>query len=439
MSNNRGGKETLGKIQERVEGHGKYRKSCLNLIASENSVSPAALEVMGSDLANRYTVSGKLDPEKRFFPGLGEFYNGLEASAIEMARNALGAEYVTLHPISGMMANMVAYYALINPGETVFTVREKHGGHYSHRKGNDDKDLAQAQTMLDFYRAKVDYLPFDDKEYDLDYDAIEMMMTEAKDKPKLLVVGASEMLFPIKLRKLRDICDRCGNGTKILYDAAHVAGLIFGGRFQKPLEEGADMFATSTNKSLGGVDHGLVAWNDPAYNARVEYALVPLFTSNHHAQEVASVAVTLAENVDFGEEYADQVIRNSRALGLALDSNGVIMVASHRGYSESHMVLANIGDHASKVKDALEKANIILNTCHLPKDEDETETGLRIGTGEMTRMGMTEDVMTYVGELMARVINNYKDETVAEEVKVKVKELTSLYQDQKYCYQPVAK
>lgn len=437
MSNNRGGKEKFDNIQERVKDHGGYRRSCLNMIASENSVSPAALEVMGSDLANRYTVSGKLDPEIRFFPGLREFYNGLEASAIEMSRMALEAEYVTLHPVSGMMANMVAYYALINPGDTVFTVRERHGGHYSHRKGTDGEGLAE--TMLDFYRAKVDYLPFDGEEYDLDYDAIETMITEAKCKPKLLVVGASEMLFPIDLPRLRDICDRCGGGTKILYDAAHVAGLIFGGRFQKPLKEGADMFSTSTNKSLGGVDHGLVAWNDPAYNARVEHALVPLFTSNHHAQEVASVAVTLAENVDFGEEYADQVIRNSKALGLALDSNGVTMVASRRGYSESHMVLANIGDHASKVKDALEKANIILSTCHMPKDEDETETGLRIGTGEMTRMGMTEDVMTYIGELMARVINNYEDEAVAEEVREKVKELTSLYQEQKYCYQPVAK
>lgn len=436
MSYDRGGKEKLDNILERVKGHGEYRRSCLNMIASENSVSPAALEVMGTDLANRYTVSGKLDPEIRFFPGLRKFYNGLEESAIEMSRVALEAEYVTLHPVSGMMANMVAYYALINPGDTVFSVRERHGGHYSHRRGTDGEGLAQ--TMLDFYGAKVDYLPFDGEEYDLDYDVIETMLTEALVKPKLLIVGASEMLFPIDLPRLRDICDRCGGGTKILYDAAHVAGLIFGGRFQKPLKEGADMFSTSTNKSLGGVDHGLVAWNDPAYNARVEHALVPLFTSNHHAQEVASVAVTLAENVDFGEEYADQVIRNSKALGQALYENGVDMVAAHKRFSESHMVLARIGDHANKVKDALERANIILSLCHMPEDEGETETGLRIGTGEMTRMGMTEDVMTSVGELMARVINNYEDQAVSEQVRVEVEKLTSLYQEQKYCYRPVA-
>ena len=310
-----GGKENFERILKRVEDHGEHRRSCLNMIASENSVSSAALSVMGTDLANRYTVSGRLDPKERFFPGL-EIYNGLEESAIEMTRNALGAEYVTLHPVSGMMANMVAYYALIDPGDTVFSVQERHGGHYSHRRGTDGEGLAQ--TMLDFYRAKVEYLPFDGKEYDLDYTAIETMLTEAPVKPKLLIVGASEMLFPIDLLRLREICDRCGNGTKILYDAAHVAGLIFGGRFQSPLVEGADMFSTSTNKSLGGVDHGLVAWNDPVYNARVEHALVPLFTSNHHAQEVASVAVTLAENVDFGEEYADQVIKNSKTLGEAL-------------------------------------------------------------------------------------------------------------------------
>jgi len=428
------GKESLEGILRQVEDHGEYRRRCLNMIASENSASPAALSVMGTDLANRYTVSGRLDPMERFFPGL-DIYKGIEVSAIEMVREALRAEYVTLHPVSGMMANMVAYYALINPGDKVFTVEVRHGGHYSHKRGTDGEGLAK--TMLDFYGAKVSYLPFDGTNYDLDYDGVEKMLTESSVKPRLLVVGASEMLFPIDLPRLRDICDRCGDGTKILYDAAHVAGLIFGGRFQKPLEEGADMFSTSTNKSLGGVDHGLVAWNDPAYNARVEHALVPLFTSNHHAQEVASVAVTLAENVDFGEEYADQVIRNSKALGLALDSNGVTMVADHRGYSESHMVLARIGDHAKQVKDALEKANIIISLCNMPDDEGAIETGLRIGTGEMTRMGMTEDVMVHVGKLMARVINNYEDERVAKQVGDEVKELTALYQEQKYCYRPV--
>ena len=428
-----GGKENFERILKRVEDHGEHRRSCLNMIASENSVSSAALSVMGTDLANRYTVSGRLDPKERFFPGL-EIYNGLEESAIEMTRNALGAEYVTLHPVSGMMANMVAYYALIDPGDTVFSVQERHGGHYSHRRGTDGEGLAQ--TMLDFYRAKVEYLPFDGKEYDLDYTAIETMLTEAPVKPKLLIVGASEMLFPIDLLRLREICDRCGNGTKILYDAAHVAGLIFGGRFQSPLVEGADMFSTSTNKSLGGVDHGLVAWNDPVYNARVEHALVPLFTSNHHAQEVASVAVTLAENVDFGEEYADQVIKNSKTLGEALYENGVDMVASHKGFSESHMVLARIGDHAKQIMRALERANIILSLCHMPEDKGAIETGLRIGTGEMTRMGMTEDVMTYVGELMARVIDNYTDEAITEQVRHDVEKLTAMYQEQQYCYRP---
>ena len=197
---------------------------------------------------------------------------------------------------------------------------------------------------------------------------------------------------------MRDICDRCGDGTKILYDAAHVAGLIFGGRFQNPWKKGADMFTPQAQISLS-VESTMAWWHGMTLHImqRVEHALVPLFTSNHHAQEVASVAVTLAENVDFGEEYADQVVRNLRHRNKAPYENGVDIVAAHKGFSESHMVLARIGDHANKVKDALERANIILQRHHMPEDGGD-RNWFENWDRRMTRMGMTEDVMTYAGE-----------------------------------------
>ena len=425
------GKEKFIEISQLVERHGKYRNECLNMIASENSASPAAKAVMASDLVNRYTVSGKLNPFERFFPGL-DIYNNLEASAVEMTKEALGAKYVTLHPISGMMANLFAYQTTIAPGDRVLTLKETHGGHYSHKVSS--REQGKAQTMLDLFGAKVSYMPFDDERYDLEYEGVAKMVAELK--PKLVVVGASEMLFPINLPLLREICDKYGNGTQIMYDAAHVAGLIFGGRFQNPLKEGADIFATSTNKSLGGVDHGLVAWNDPKYNEEIMHSLVPLFTSNHHANEVASIAVTLAENVDFGSAYADQVIRNSKALGRALNRLGVDVLAPERDFSESHMVLVRTKDgDGSKAMRALERANIIVSTCHMPEDDlTGPDTGLRVGTGELTRKGMTEREMELVANIMAEAL---KHPETSGELRPLVVDLTSQFKEQKYCYKPV--
>lgn len=422
------GKEKFTEITQLVEQHGKYRSECLNMIASENSASPAARAMMSTDLVNRYTVSGRLDPMMRFFPGL-ESYKHLEAVAIDMVKETLGAKYVTLHPISGMMANLFAYQATINPGDRVLTLKESNGGHYSHRES--DRKEGKAETMLDLFGANVSYMPFDDVRYDLDYEGVARMVEDLK--PKLVVVGASEMLFPINLPLLRKICDKYGDGTQIMYDAAHVAGLIFGGRFQNPLRDGADIFATSTNKSLGGVDHGLVAWNDPKYNNEIEKSLVPLFTSNHHANEVASVAVTLAENVDFGAAYADQVIRNSKTLGRTLYRLGIDVLAPERDFSESHMVLVRVGDGAKVMRD-LEKANVIVSTCHMPEDDLKgPDTGLRVGTGELTRKGMCENEMMIVAHIISGVI---KQPDIAGGMKSESVRLAQSFQDQKFCYRP---
>ncbi len=408
-------------IKAGLESHDAFRKNCLNMIASENSVSPLARKALDSDLANRYTV-GQVG--NRLFPGI-ENFDPVEDKAVELVKLGLHAKYATVQPTSGMMANQVAYYALLNPGDRVLSVEGRHGGHYSHEKGVDGK--GKAKRMLDFYGAEVEYLPFDPTEYNICVEQAKPVIE--KFKPKLIIIGASEMLFPAPIRELRAVS---GPETQILYDAAHVAGLIFGGQFQQPLEEGADMVSSSTNKSLGGVCHGMVAWNNEHYSPLVLDALKPLFTSNHHAQEVASVAITLAENFDYGHAYAEQVVRNSKALGQSLYDNGIDMIGAHKGFSESHMVLALLDEPSGPIVKRLAQANIICNTCPDPKAPDgAVETGLRIGTSELTRKGLTESEMAVVGELMARVI---KDPSQVEEVKKEVQELVNAFPEQHFCF-----
>lgn len=386
-------------------------------------MSPKTREVLNSDLGNRYTVG----PSERLFPGLND-YTKIEQIAIGMLKAMLSAKYVNVQPLSGMVANQVAYYATINRGDTVLSVSEKYGGHYSHRAGHGEK---KAETLLDLFGAQVAYLPFDENEYNLDMEASAELIN--KVKPKLIIVGASEMLFPIPLAELRKIADETKVGTKILYDAAHVFGLILGGCFQDPLNEGADMISSSTNKTLGAPCHGIVACNDEEkYKKAIEHALVPLFTSNHHAHHVTGLAVTLAEMQSFGKDYATQVIRNAKAMGKALDECGIKVVAAHKDYTESHTIVVDTQNNSSQlIVDLLASANIILNSCPVPTAPDGPDTGLRIGAAEMTRMGMKEPEMRLIAELIAEVVKN---PSKIKSIRSKIIALREEFQDQHYCF-----
>lgn len=439
--------EAFREITEAIAENEVYRNRCLNLIASENSMSPATRRALSSDLGNRYTICNSNG--ERMFPG-AEKYDPIEAHANRLIRKLLHVPnngFVSVQPTSGMCANLVAYHSLIYPGDLVLSVREYHGGHYSHEKGrvellsksNGKVNIShpKAEKMLDLFGAIVEYLPFDDNKYQLDLDLTKDMIRNKK--PKLIIVGASEMLFPIPLKELRPVCDE--TGTKILYDAAHVSGLILGGTFQQPLLEGADMVTSSTNKTMGGPDHGFVASSQEfipdgrgiTYRDMIRQGLKPMFTSNQHAHHIAGVAVTLAELDEWGNAYATQVIKNAKALGKSLDENGIKVVASDFGYTESHTILVDLEKPANETVKNLAKANIILNTTELPsgipgKGE---ERGLRIGTNEMTRMGMNEKEMVQIAIYISEVLLKRR---TPEEVRIDVEEFRLKFQTQKYCF-----
>jgi len=401
------------KILQNIAAHNQYRGECLNLIAAENVMSPASQRALSSDLNNRYTVG---QPGNRWYAG-SQYFDHIEQTAIDLAKKLFHAKYANVQALSGMMANLTAYFTLLKPGDLVMSLPVRNSGHYSH-----------VQTgMLALFQARVDFLEFDEKNYTID---IERSISKIKKlKPKLVILGTSEFLFPAPVRELKKICDQVG--CKILYDAAHVAGLIAGQSFQNPLQEGADFLSFSTNKTLGGPDQGIVACNDSSYRKKIEYAIVPMFTSNQHAHHIAGVAITLAEFEQFGPQYSQQIIKNAKTLASSLYNEGVDVLCPHKNFTESHTVLCNVKNSGKSAMKNLEKANIITNYFQLPQNTANNPTGIRLGTNELTRLGMKEKEMKKVGQYLAAIILNKSSK---EKIKKQVAELRHNFQKIHYCF-----
>lgn len=401
-------------IWKYINQHSRYRSECLNLIASENLMSPGAQAALATDLGNRYTV-GQVN--KRWYPGC-VYYDQIEKSAVTTAKKLFHAQYVNLQPISGMVANMVAYYALLKPHDLIFSLQVKHSGHYSH--GN--------TGILSLFDVRLEPIPFDEKDYTIDLEKTVKLIR--LKRPNAIIVGTSEFLFPTPLRELRKVCDE--TETKIIYDAAHVSGLIAGQTFQNPLSEGADMLSMSTNKTLSAPSHGLVACNEKKrFRSSIEHAIMPLFTSNHHAHHVAGLAITLSEFERYGHDYATQVIKNAQVLAQELYSQGIAVLCAHKNFTQSHTVLFDAMCSGNEAMRLLEKANIIVNSFQLPWNHENNPTGIRIGTNEITRLGMKEKEMRIVAKLIASVLLRRKK---SESIRKEVIQIRHAYQTVHYCF-----
>lgn len=407
-------KNYIYQLTKQINKHNSYRYNCINLIASENLMSPATRISISSDLGNRYTVG---QPSSRWYAGC-HYYDKIEKTAINIAQKLFHAEYINLQPISGMVANMVSYHALLKPNDLMMSLKIKHSGHYSHVNTG----------MLSLFNVKVASLPFDEKEYTINLEKAEKVIL--KRKPKVVLLGTSEYLFPVPLKEFRKICDK--TGTKIMYDAAHVSGLIAGQTFQNPLTEGADLLSMSTNKTLSAPDHGIVACNDPKlYRNKIEHGIVPMFTSNHHAHHVAGLAITLAEFEQFGHEYASQVIKNAQALAKALYNQGIAVLCPHKNFTRSHTVLFDAKRSGNEAMRLLEMVNIIVNPSQLPWNKETDPTGIRIGTNEITRLGMKEEVMNEIARFISDAVLERKP---IKRIRSEVIEFRKSYRKIQYCF-----
>jgi glycine hydroxymethyltransferase len=404
-------------IIDAVEGNQELFKNSLPMIASENVTSPMVRQVLSSDLGHRY-AEGQVG--HRFYQGC-KYVDVIEGKAVQLAKEVFNAPHVNVQPISGVNCNIAAFFALSDPGDRLIALAVPSGGHISHAKFS-----AAGIRGLKIYTH-----PFDNKIMNVDADG--MVKNIKKIKPKVVMFGASLFLFPHPIKEAREACDEVG--ASIIYDGAHVLGLIAGGQFQDPLREGADVVTGSTHKTFPGPQGGIILCQKK-YAEVVDEAVFPGTVSNFHLHHKAALAITLAEMKKFGKAYARQIVKNSQALGAYMDEMGFNVLCKDLGYTQSHQIAVDVSKNGGGgvLAQKLEKANIITNKNLFPWDDVHTTdnpSGLRLGTQELTRIGMKEREMKEVAKLFRRVIIDIEQ---PEKVKKDVVILKSQYQTVRYCF-----
>lgn len=421
-------KTAYKKILADLKRHNKWFEDSLPLIASENIPSPAVREALLSDFGNRYAEGW---PGERVYAGC-VYIDKVEIQCMELAKKLYRAEFADVRPVSGVVANLAVYSAFSNPGDVMIAPSIPAGGHISHGK-KEHSGTAGLVHGLD-----VEFYPFDADEMTIDVDKTKEKIEELKKAsrlPKLAMFGGSLFLFPHPVKELADFLK--SHNIHINYDAAHVAGLIAGGQFQDPLREGADTMTMSTHKTLFGPQGGLVLAYKK-YAEAIKKATFPGLTSSHHIHHMAAKAITFAEALEFGKDYAKQVIKNAKALAVALSENGFKVLGEKRGFTKSHQIAVNVLDYSDggKVEAELEKANIIVNRQLIPGDIKAGRNyfhpgGVRLGVSEITRLGMKESEMKEIASFLKQIIIDKKD---PKKFASKIKAFRKNYQKVHYCF-----
>jgi glycine hydroxymethyltransferase len=421
-------KESYDKIFTSLEKHHEWFENSIPLIASENIPSPAVREAVMSDFGNRYAEGW---PGERVYAGC-TYIDEVEIQCMELAQKLFNAEFADVRSVSGVVANLAIYSAYSNPGDVMIASSIPAGGHISHGK-KEHSGTAGLVHGLD-----IEFFAFDPEEMTLDVDKTKAKVEDLKSQgklPKIAMFGGSVFLFPHPVKELADFLK--GHGMHINYDAAHVAGLIAGGKFQDPLREGTDTMTMSTHKTLFGPQGGLVLGFEK-HAEPIKKAMFPGLTSSHHIHHMGAKAVAFAEALEFGKDYAEQTIRNAKTLAAELNNLGFKVLGEKRGYTESHQTVVNVLDYGDggTIEADLEKANIIVNRQLIPGDLKANRHymhpgGIRLGTSEITRLGMKESEMKEIASLMKQVIVDKKD---AGEIAAHVKEFKTDFKKTQYCF-----
>jgi glycine hydroxymethyltransferase len=421
-------KDSYKKILADLEEHNEWFENSIPLIASENVPSPAVREALLSDFGNRYAEGW---PGERVYAGC-IYIDKVEIQCMNLAKKLFKAEFADVRPISGVVANLAIYSAFTNPGDVMIAPSIPAGGHISHGK-KEHSGTAGLVHGLD-----VEFYPFDADEMTIDVDKTKEKIEELKKAnrlPKMAMFGGSLFLFPHPVKELADFLK--SYNIHINYDAAHVAGLIAGGQFQAPLKEGADTMTMSTHKTLFGPQGGLILSYEK-YGEAIKKAVFPGLTSSHHIHHMAAKAIAFTEALEFGKDYARQIIKNAKALAVALSENGFKVLGERRGFTMSHQIAVNVLDYSDggKVESDLEKANIIVNRQLIPGDIKAGRNyfhpgGIRLGVSEITRLGMKESEMKEIASFIKNIVIEKKN---PKNLAVKVKSFRKDYQKVRYCF-----
>jgi glycine hydroxymethyltransferase len=410
------------RVLEAVNASGRLYRDSLPMIASENIISPMVARAVNSDLHGRYAEGL---PGKRYYQGCEDF-DTIESLGLESARRVFNCRFANIQSTSGTVSNMAALKALAMPGDTITAVSTADGGHISHARMG-----AVGVRGLNL----VTY-PWDIDRMEPDIDAACALIRETE--PQLALFGQSVFLFPTPLQEMADAAHEVG--AKVMYDGAHVLGLIAGGQFQDPLHEGVDVMTGSSHKTFPGPQGGFVLSDsdDEKFHKKLNSSIFPGTCSSYHLHHVAGKVVALAEFEAFGTEYARDIVANAKSLGAALAAEGFDVLAEERGYTASHQVLTRHGGPDSgagrRAAATLEDAGIITNMNMLPGDTKAMSgpSGLRLGVPELTRVGMGADEMQDVARFFARAL--IAEGEIAT-VKRDVIEFKSRFQTVKYCFE----
>ena len=380
----------------------------LELIASENVVSKAVMEAMGSHLTNKYAEGY---PGKRYYGGC-QYVDIVETLAIERAKEIFGAEHANVQAHSGAQANTAVYFALLNPGDTIVGMDLSHGGHLTH---------GSPVNISGKYFNVVPYGVSRETEM-IDYDALEKIVKDVK--PKMVVAGASAYPRAIDFERFARIAHE--NGAYLMVDMAHIAGLVAAGEHQNPVPY-ADIVTTTTHKTLRGPRGGLILCKEE-FAKQIDKAIFPGIQGGPLMHTIAAKAVCFKEAMqpEF-KAYQHQIVKNAQALANGLKKNGLRLVS---GGTDNHVMLVDVHEKGLTGKQAeklLDQAHITANKNTIPFEtlSPFKASGIRLGTPAITSRGFKEEECTLMADLIAHII--YEKEAAIEEVGAQVKELCAKY------------
>lgn len=380
-------------VYKAMQGELKRQQEGMELIASENYVSEGVLEALGSVFTNKYSEGY---PSHRYYGGQ-EFTDVAETLAIERAKKLFGAEHVNVQPHSGAPANMIAYSAVLKPGDTVLGMDLSHGGHLTH-----GHPVTLSAQIYNFVRYKTD------KSGKIDYKELEKMAL--KHKPKLILAGFSAYTRQLDYKKFQAIAKKVGAIS--MFDIAHIAGLIAGKALPNPVPY-FDIVTTTTHKTLRGPRGGMIMCKKEFAKA-IDKSAFPGFQGGPHMNNVAAKAVAFGEALKPSfKTYAKQILKNAKVLETELKKHGFKLMF---GGTDNHMVLVDIfgskGVTGKEAEEALDKIGITLNKNMIPDDPRSPfdPSGVRIGVPAITTRGMKEKEIRIISKWIKDAIENHKDE-----------------------------
>ena len=385
--------ESVTKIRNLVENHHSYRRTCLNMVSAETLTSSLVENIVGSDLSRRYSSPGVYSGDAYFLPAY--------ELTLDLLRNLFHVELINIKPATGNLTVIAIVTGLAKPGDIIMKVSDNHGGY--------------PVRLAKWAGIEILPLPFDFERLNIQVD--EACEQIRKLRPKLILLGASEYLYPHPVRELAEAAHQAG--AILAYDGSHVMGLIAGGEFSDPLAEGADLLYGSTHKTFPGPQRGMIATHNPEIMDQISEVLSPppFLLSCFHINTVIALGIAAAEMLAFGQDYARQIIRNSQALASSLLDQGVPIFTSQYGCTQSHQVILENNGFVSPLgiqyKQKMEACGILADSV------------VRMGTQELTRLGMRESEMRHVAALITDAIYERRS---PEAVRLDVANLASSFQ-----------